>query len=80
MIHNYFFLKGLEAARDGGIVAFITSQGLMNGNNALLRGALVNQADLLCALRLPNNTFTDSANTEVGSDVIVLQKIPGRKD
>ena len=79
MIHNYFFLKGLEAARDGGIVAFITSQGLMNGNNALLRGALVNQADLLCALRLPNNTFTDSANTEVGSDVIVLQKNSGKK-
>ncbi len=79
MIHNYFFLKGLEAARDGGIVAFITSQGLMNGNNALLRGALVNQADLLCALRLPNNTFTDSANTEVGSDVIVLQKNPAKK-
>ena len=77
-IHSYFFLKGLEAVRDGGIVAFITSQGVMNGNHPLLRGAMVNQADLVCALRLPNNTFTDSANTEVGSDLIILQKHSGK--
>ena len=74
-IHNYFFLKGLDAVRDGGIVAFITSQGVVNSrrNENVLR-EMFGQADLVSALRLPNNLFTDGAGTEVGSDLIVLQK------
>ena len=78
-IHNYFFLKGLDAVREGGIVAFITSQGVMNGKSPFVRMELMKRADLVTALRLPNNTFTDSANTEVGSDLIILQKRSGKK-
>ena len=78
-IHNYFFLKGLDCVREGGIVAFITSQGVMNTANPLVRVALMGKADLVCALRLPNNTFIDTANTEVGSDLIILQKNSGKK-
>ena len=78
-IHNYFFLKGLDCVRDGGIVAFITSQGVMNTANPLVRVALMGKADLVCALRLPSNTFIDTANTEVGSDLIILQKNSGKK-
>ena len=77
-IHNYFFLKGLDAVREGGIVAFITSQGVMNGKSPFVRMELMKCADLVTALRLPNNTFTDSANTEVGSDLIILQKRSGK--
>ena len=77
-IHNYFFLKGLDAVREGGIVAFITSQGVMNGKSPFVRMELMKRADLVTALRLPNNTFTDSANTEVGSDLIILQKRVGK--
>ncbi len=74
-IHNYFFLKGLDAVRDGGIVAFITSQGVLDGrDNFAMRVQMLKQADLVSAVRLPSNLFTDSANTEVGSDLIVLQK------
>ena len=78
-IHNYFFLKGLDCVREGGIMAFITSQGVMNTANPLVRIALMGKADLVCALRLPNNTFIDTANTEVGSDLIILQKNSGKK-
>lgn len=77
-IHNYFFLKGLDAVREGGIVAFITSQGVMNGKSPFVRMELMKRANLVTALRLPNNTFTDSANTEVGSDLIILQKRSGK--
>lgn len=77
-IHNYFFLKGLDTVREGGIVAFITSQGVMNGKSPFVRMELMKRADLVTALRLPNNTFTDSANTEVGSDLIILQKRSGK--
>lgn len=77
-IHNYFFLKGLDAVREGGIVAFITSQGVMNGKSPFVRMELMKRADLVTALRLPNNTFTASANTEVGSDLIILQKRSGK--
>ena len=77
-IHNYFFLKGLDAVREGGIVAFITSQGVLNGKSPFVRMELMKRADLVTALRLPNNTFTDSANTEVGSDLIILQKRSGK--
>lgn len=77
-IHNYFFLKGLDTVREGGIMAFITSQGVMNGKSPFVRMELMKQANLVTALRLPNNTFTDSANTEVGSDLIILQKRSGK--
>ena len=74
-IHNYFFLKGLDAVRDGGVVAFITSQGVLDSReNFAMRAEMLKQADLVSAVRLPNNLFVDSANTEIGSDLIVLQK------
>ncbi len=74
-IHNYFFLKGLDAVRDGGIVAFITSQGVMNSpRNEAVRLEILREAHLVSAIRLPNDLFTDYAGTEVGSDLIVLQK------
>lgn len=74
-IHNYFFLKGLDAVRDGGIVAFITSQGVLNSEtSSSTRFMMMKQADLVSAIRLPNNLFVNEANTEVGSDLIILQK------
>ncbi len=73
-IHNYFFLKSLDAVRDGGIVAFITSQGVMNAREGAIRMEMLKHADLVSAIRLPNNLFTDYAGTEVGSDLIILQK------
>ena len=74
-IHNYFFLKGLDAVRDGGIVAFITSQGVMNATrNEAVRLEMLKGAHLVSAIRLPNNLFADHAGTEVGSDLVVLQK------
>ena len=74
-IHNYFFLKGLDAVRDGGIVAFITSQGVMDSpRNEAVRLEILKEAHLLSAIRLPNNLFTDNAGTEVGSDLLILQK------
>ena len=79
-IHNYFFLKGLDAVRDGGIVAFITSQGVLNSTKTSVRNELFSQADLVSAIRLPNNLFTDNAGTEVGSDLIVLQKNLSKKE
>ena len=77
-IHNYFFLKGLDAVRDGGIVAFITSQGVLNSTKTSVRNELFSQANLVSAIRLPNNLFTDNAGTEVGSDLIILQKNSGK--
>ena len=73
-IHNYFFLKGLDTVRDGGIVAFITSQGVLNSTKTSVRNELFSQANLVSAIRLPNNLFSDNAGTEVGSDLIILQK------
>ena len=73
-IHNYFFLKSLDAVRDGGIVAFITSQGVMNAREGAIRMEMLKHADLVSAVRLPGNLFTDHAGTEVGSDLIILQK------
>ena len=73
-IHNYFFLKGLDTVRDGGIVAFITSQGVLNSAKTSVRNELFIQANLVSAIRLPNNLFSDNAGTEVGSDLIILQK------
>ena len=74
-IHNYFFLKGLDAAREGGIVAFITSEGVLNSpKNELVRRHIVKNANIVSVVRLPNNLFTDHAGTEVGSDLVILQK------
>ena len=73
-IHNYFFLKGLDMVRGGGIVAFITSQGVLNSAKTSVRNELFSQANLVSAIRLPNNLFSDNAGTEVGSDLIILQK------
>ena len=79
-IHDYFFLKGLDAVRDGGIVAFITSQGVLNSSKVAVRNEMFRQANLVLAIRLPNNLFTDNAGTEVGSDLIILQKDLQKKE
>ena len=80
-VHTYFFLKGLDAVRDGGIVAFITSRGVLDTEgNGGTRYLMMKQADLLSAVRLPNNLFTEDANTEVGCDLIVLQKNANKAD
>lgn len=74
-IHNYFFLKGVDMLRDGGILAYITSQGVLNSpKNEPIRRALMAENNLVSAIRLPNNLFSDYAGTEVGSDLIILQK------
>ena len=78
-LHNYFFLKGLDQVREGGLIAFITSQCVMNAASPFIRMELVKQADLVAALRLPNNTFSDNAGTDVGSDLIIFQKHTGKK-
>ena len=80
-VHTYFFLKGLDAVRDGGIVAFITSQGVLNTeSNGGTRYMMTRKADLVSAIRLPNNLFTEDANTEVGCDLIILQKKEGKEE
>lgn len=74
-IHNYFFLKGGDMLREGGILAFITSQGVLNSpSNIAIREALMKDHKLVSAIRLSNNLFTDYAGTEVGSDLIILQR------
>lgn len=78
-IHNYFFLKALDSVREGGLVAFITSQGVMNAASPFVRIEMMRRADLVGALRLPKNTFSDNAGTEVGSDLIILQKHTDKK-
>ncbi len=78
-LHNYFFLKGLDQVREGGLIVFITSQGVMNAASPFIRMELVKQADLVAALRLPNNTFSDNAGIDVGSDLIILQKHTEKK-
>ena len=78
-LHNYFFLKSLDQVREGGLIAFITSQGVMNAASPFVRMALVKKADLVAVLRLPNNTFSENAGTDVGSDLIILQKHTEKK-
>ena len=74
MIHDYFFAKTLDKVRPGGVVAFITSKGTMDKTNDSVRKYLAQRADLLGAIRLPNNTFKDSAGTVVTSDILFFQK------
>ena len=73
-IHNYFFAKALDQVRPGGIVAFVTSRYTMDGKDTSVRKYLAERADLLGAIRLPNNAFKANAGTEVVSDIIFLQK------
>ena len=74
-VHNYFFLKGTDMLREGGLLAYITSQGILNSqNNEPIRRALMQDNNLISVVRLPNNLFTDYAGTAVGSDLIILQK------
>lgn len=72
-IHDYFFLKSLDKVRDGGIVAFVTSKGTLDKKDSSFRKTLAERADLVGAVRLPNNAFK-SAGTEVTADIIFLQK------
>ena len=74
LIHDYFFGKTLDKVRPGGIVAFITSKGTLDKENSAVRKYLAQRADLIGAIRLPDNTFRRNAGTEVTSDIIFLQK------
>lgn len=74
LIHDYFFAKTLDKARPGGVIAFITSKGTLDKENPSVRKYIAQRADLLGAIRLPNNTFKANAGTEVTSDIIFLQK------
>lgn len=80
-LHKYFFLKGLDNLREGGILAYITSQGVLDSPaNQDIRYQLMQHSHLVSAIRLPNNLFTDGAGTEVGSDLIILQKKSNRTE
>lgn len=74
LIHDYFFGKALDKVRPGGVIAFVTSKGTMDKENSAVRRYLAQRADLIGAIRLPDNTFKRNAGTEVTSDVIFLQK------
>ena len=74
LIHDYFFARTLDKVRPGGIIAFITSKGTMDKENPAVRKYIAQRADLLGAIRLPNNTFKSAAGTEVTSDILFLQK------
>ena len=74
LIHDYFFARTLDKVRPGGIIAFVTSKGTMDKENPSVRKYIAQRADLLGAIRLPNNTFKDAAGTEVTSDILFLQK------
>lgn len=73
-IHDYFFAKTLDKVRPGGVIAFITSSGTMDKKNPYIRRYLAQRAELIGAIRLPNDTFTKNAGTKVTSDIIFLQK------
>ena len=74
LIHDYFFAKTLDKVRPGGIIAFITSKGTMDKKNSAVRRYIAQRADLIGAIRLPNNAFTSNAGTQVTSDILFLQK------
>ncbi len=74
LIHDYFFAKTLDKVRAGGIIAFITSKGTMDKENPNVRKYIAQRADLLGAIRLPDNTFTKNAGTKVTADILFLQK------
>ena len=74
LIHDYFFAKALDKARAGGVVMFITSKGTMDKASPEVRKYIAQRAELLGAIRLPDNTFRANAGTEVTSDILILQK------
>ena len=74
LIHDYFFAKSLDKLRPGGVMALITSKGTMDKESPAVRKYIAQRADLLGAIRLPNNTFRGNAGTEVVSDILILQK------
>ena len=77
-LHNYFFMKALDSVREGGFIAFITSRGFMDSpSNNIIREELMKDARLVGAYRLPDGMFRDEAGTEVGSDLVILQKYSG---
>lgn len=79
-IHNYFFVKGLDCVKEGGLLAFIASQGVLDSpRNEAIRRYLMQNSRLISALRLPSGMFSDNAGTDVGSDLIVLQKQTGKE-
>ena len=80
LIHDYFFARTLDKVRPGGVVAFITSKGTMDKENPAVRKYIAQRADLLGAIRLPNDTFRAAAGTEVTSDILFLQKRGGMTD
>ena len=74
LIHDYFFAKSLDKLRPGGVMALVTSKGTMDKENSAVRKYIAQRADLIGAIRLPNNTFKGNAGTEVVSDILILQK------
>ena len=74
LIHDYFFAKTLDKVRPDGVIAFITSSGTMDKKNPAIRRYIAQRAELLGAIRLPNNTFKKNAGTEVTADILFLQK------
>ncbi|WP_077912465.1 helicase-related protein [Listeria weihenstephanensis] len=74
MVHDYFFAKALDKVRVGGIVAFVTSKGTMDKKDSRVRKYLAQRAELIGAIRLPNDTFQKNAGTEVTSDILFLKK------
>lgn len=74
LIHDYFFAKTLDKVRPGGVIAFVTSKGTMDKENNYVRKYLSQRAELIGAIRLPDNTFKSNAGTEVTSDIIFLKK------
>ncbi|WP_243098960.1 N-6 DNA methylase [Clostridium sp. AF22-10] len=74
LIHDYFFAKSLDKLRPGGVMALVTSKGTMDKENSAVRKYIAQRAELLGAIRLPNNTFKGNAGTEVISDILILQK------
>jgi N12 class adenine-specific DNA methylase/predicted O-methyltransferase YrrM len=79
LIHDYFFAKGLEKVRPGGLVIFITSRGTMDKTDSTLRKYVADRANLIGAIRLPNTAFKHNANTEVTTDIIILKKLLPRE-
>ena len=75
LIHDYFFARGLEKVRPGGLVMFITSRGTMDKMDGTLRKYVADRADLIGAIRLPNTAFKRNANTEVTTDILILKKL-----
>jgi N12 class adenine-specific DNA methylase len=78
-IHDYFFAASLDRIRPGGLIAFITTKGTLDKRTGFLRRYIAKQADLVTAIRLPNTAFKGNANTEVTTDIVILQKrMPGQ--